>query len=150
MTATAGLLKKIVDLGCSMATEEQLGLHHFRLTVDDEYVEAARKLVYESVPVIFRVDVVGASEPRLMAIAPGDWLKFKEHYDNETPCEVGGRLWLVRSIEFETGPVWRGQVGLVPHRPVGHEWRGPVGETTTQPPDDTKPNHARDAVRANQ
>ncbi|MFM0141705.1 hypothetical protein [Paraburkholderia sp. RL18-085-BIA-A] len=29
------------------------------------------------------------------------------------------------------------------------EWRGPMGTETTAPADDTKPNHVRDAVRAN-
>ena len=168
---TQGLLRKIIDLGCSIAAEERLGLYHFRLTVDDEYVEAARKLVYESVPVVFKVDVIGASEPRFIAIAPDDWNRFQAHYDNQTPCEVGGRLWLVQSIEFETNPVWRGQVGLAPFRPV---YSGTVAASlgyvtltdnpvdpecrvydivsgeTTQPADDTKPNHVRDAVRANQ
>jgi hypothetical protein len=149
MSTTAGLLKKIVDMGCSIAAEEQLGLHHFRLTVDDEYVEATRKLVYENVPIAFKVDVTGASEPRFMAISRDDWGKFQAHFDNKTPCEIGGRQWLVNSIEFEANPVWRTQVGLMPFRPVSHEWRGPMGTETTATPDDTKPNHVRDAVRAN-
>lgn len=32
---------------------------------------------------------------------------------------------------------------------MSREWRGPMGSETTAPPDDTKPNHVRDAVRAN-
>lgn len=31
-----------------------------------------------------------------------------------------------------------------------HIWRGPMGSETTAPPDDAKPNHVRDAVRAYQ
>lgn len=31
---------------------------------------------------------------------------------------------------------------------MSHEWHGPMGSETTAP-DDTKPNHVRDAVRAN-
>lgn len=142
MSATAGLLKKIFDLGCSIVTEEQLGMNHFRLTVDDEYVEAARRLVYESVPFILKVDVTGASEPRFVAIAPGDWSRFQKHYDNQTACEVGGRMWLVRSMEFEAGPAWRGQVGLIP-------LRNPITGEIVNRPDEPKPNHVRDAVLNN-
>jgi hypothetical protein len=32
---------------------------------------------------------------------------------------------------------------------LDHEWRGPMGTETTAPADDAKPNHVRDAVRAN-
>lgn len=32
---------------------------------------------------------------------------------------------------------------------MNHEWRGPMGTKTTSPADDAKPNHVRDAVRAN-
>lgn len=32
---------------------------------------------------------------------------------------------------------------------AAHEWRGPMGTETAAPADEPKPNHVRDAVRAN-
>ncbi|WP_174936593.1 hypothetical protein [Burkholderia lata] len=145
------LMRRILELGIVNVREEQISLGHFRLTVDDAHVDIVQRLVYECVPAIFRVDVVGMNEPRLISISRDDLLKFKEHFDNQVPCEVDSRLWLVQGIEFETGPTWRGRVNLVPFRPINHEWGHSSESETTASPDSSKPqqNHVRDAVEAN-
>lgn len=56
------LLRRMRELGIKNVTEEQIGLLHMRLTVDDEHVEAVKQLVYESVPTGCKVDVVGRGE----------------------------------------------------------------------------------------
>lgn len=90
------LLTRMRELGIPEIVEEHIELWHFRLIVDDAYVEATKQLVYDCVPIICRVDVIG-----------------KNSREN-------------------------------------HEWCGPMGTETTAPDDDTnKPNHVRDAVRAN-
>jgi hypothetical protein len=50
-------------------------------------------------------------------------------------------------IYFENDELFRARVKCVSVAHP-HEWRGPMGTETTAPAD-TKPNHVRDAVRAN-
>lgn len=76
------------------------------------------------------------------------YLKFKEYLDKRTICDIEGLPYFVRHIEIEM-PSARGQISVIPAMPVDHEWRGPMGSETTDPPDDTNPNHVRDAVNAN-
>jgi hypothetical protein len=75
------------------------------------------------------------------------YLKFEEYLDKQTVCDIEGLPYLVRHIEIEM-PSARGQIGVIPARLLDHEWRGPMSNKTTAP-DETKPNHIRDAVRAN-
>lgn len=56
--------------------------------------------------------------PMVKPIALAEYEKYKGFYDNEEPCEIDGNLWLVRSIEIESGPTWKGQIGLVPYFPL--------------------------------
>lgn len=62
--AASELTRRILEAGCPDVQEEQLGLAHFRLTVDAAYVEAVKQLVYECVPVQFKVDVIGKNAPQ--------------------------------------------------------------------------------------
>lgn len=99
-----------------------------------------------------------------------DFSKWEMRLKNSQPVEVDGLRYFVQSISYECG---RFEVWLTPCVPLeliapyldikiatgefldqwtaDHEWRGPtIGETTTPPDDSTpKPNHVRDAVRAN-
>jgi hypothetical protein len=51
-------------------------------------------------------------------------------------------------VVFLTPEVATGE--YIDRRMMNHEWHGPMSTETTAPADDTKPNHVRDAVRANQ
>jgi hypothetical protein len=62
--AMTELTKRILDTGCTEVTEEHVGFAHMRLIVDEPFVEAVKQLVYECVPVTFRVDVVGREAPQ--------------------------------------------------------------------------------------
>lgn len=56
--------------------------------------------------------------PMIKPITLDEYEKYKGFYDSEEPCEIFGNLWLVRSIEIESGPTWAGQIGVVPYLPL--------------------------------
>jgi hypothetical protein len=79
-----------------------------------------------------------------------EFSKYKLWLENQSPVLIGGLRYLVQQVIYENGRFGAWLMPAVPLQLIDHEWRGPMGTETTTPPDDTKPNHVRDAVRANQ
>lgn len=75
--------------------------------------------------------------------------KYKQWLEKSLPVMVGGLEYFVQQVGYENGRFGAWLMPAVPLQLVDHEWRGPMGTETTGPQDDTKPNHVRDAVRAN-
>jgi hypothetical protein len=89
----------------------------------------------------------GFSKPVEIADMDG-FSKYKLWLEKRSPVLIDGLEYLVRQVSYENGRFGAWLMPAVPLQMVDHEWRGPMGTETTAP-DDTKPNHVRDAVRAN-
>lgn len=70
--------------------------------------------------------------------------------EKSTPVEIDGLKYFVQQVSYENGRFGAWLMPAVPLQLVDHEWRGPMGTQTTAPATEPKPNHVRDAVRANQ
>lgn len=88
-----------------------------------------------------------------------DFHRFDELLKRGESVEIDGLKYFVVGVDFETRH-GRGTVNFMPRIPAelvpglsAHEWRGPMYGTKTTAPEgnsEPRPNHVRDAVRANQ
>lgn len=90
----------------------------------------------------------GVSKPIVIDMA--DFCQYLLWLEKSMSVEVDGLQYLVQSVSFKNGRACAWLMPAIPLQLADRERRGPIGTETTAPVDEPKPNHVRDAVRANQ